>query len=156
MPYPKAAVDESYLLLPQKLDSIFARRQQAAIGWQESKYLTRVQYGGGPAHSYWQQEEAGGIHGVMNFKADGGKIAAMARSVCHARGVPFVRHDVWKAMATDDVLGAAFCRLLMYTDAYSVPKNIHDGWSMYLRTWRPGKPHPEEWPASWAFGQGVA
>ena len=156
MPYPKAAVDESYLLLPQKLDSVFARRQQASIGWQESKYLTRVQYGGGPAHSYWQQEETGGIHGVMNFKADGGKIAALARSVCHARGVPFVRHDVWKAMATDDVLGAAFCRLLMYTDAYPVPKTEKEGWEMYLRPWRPGKPHPEEWAASWVFGQGVA
>ena len=156
MSYPKAAVDESYALLPVKMDTPEARRQQAAIGYQETKYLTRLQYGGGPARGYWQMEETGGVHGVMNFKPDGGKIAALARSVCHARGVPFVRHDVWKAMATDDVLGAAFCRLLMYTDAYSVPKNIHDGWSMYLRTWRPGKPHPEEWPASWAFGQGVA
>lgn len=156
MPYPKAAVDESYKLLPIKMDTPEARRQQAAIGYQETKYLTRLQYGGGPARGYWQMEETGGVHGVMNFKPDGGKIAALARSVCHARGVPFVRHDVWKAMATDDVLGAAFCRLLMYTDAYSVPKNIHDGWSMYLRTWRPGKPHPEEWPASWAFGQGAA
>lgn len=156
MSYPKAAVDESYALLPVKMDTPEARRQQAAIGYQETKYLTRLQYGGGPARGYWQMEEAGGVHGVMNFKADGGKIVALARSVCHARGVPFVRKTVWETMATDDVLAAAFARLLMYTDAYSVPKNIHDGWSMYLRTWRPGKPHPDEWPASWAFGQGVA
>ena len=155
MPYPKDAVNESYKLLPDKMDTLEARRQQAAIGWQESKYLTRVQYGGGPAHSYWQMEETGGVHGVMNFKADGGKIAALARSVCHARGFPFVRHDVWKALATDDVLGAAFCRLLMYTDAYPVPKTEKEGWSMYLRTWRPGRPHPEYWPQAWAFGLSV-
>ena len=155
MPYPKDAVNESYKLLPDKMDTLEARRQQAAIGWQESKYLTRVQYGGGPAHSYWQMEETGGVHGVMNFKADGGKIAALARSVCHTRGVPFVRHDVWKALATDDVLGAALCRLLMYTDAYPVPKTEKEGWSMYLRTWRPGRPHPEYWPQAWAFGLSV-
>lgn len=155
MPYPKDAVNESYKLLPDKMDTLEARCQQAAIGWQESKYLTRVQYGGGPAHSYWQMEETGGVHGVMNFKADGGKIAALARSVCHARGVPFVRHDVWKALATDDVLGAAFCRLLMYTDAYPVPKTEKEGWSMYLRTWRPGRPHPEYWPQAWEFGMSV-
>lgn len=155
MPYPKDAVNESYKLFPDKMDTLEARRQQAAIGWQESKYLTRVQYGGGPAHSYWQMEETGGVHGVMNFKADGGKVAALARSVCHARGVPFVRHDVWKALATDDVLGAAFCRLLMYTDAYPVPKTEKEGWSMYLRTWRPGRPHHEYWPQAWAFGLSV-
>lgn len=152
MTYPKSSIDEALALLPAKMDSNYARVQLAAIGYQETKYLTRVQYGGGPARGYWQMEETGGVHGVMNFKSDGGKIAALARQVCHARGVPFVRKTVWEAMAADDVLAAAFARLLMYTDAYPVPVNLHDGWAMYLRTWRPGKPHPKEWPASWAFG----
>lgn len=151
MTYPKKSIDEGFALLPQKMDSKYARIQLAAIGYQETKYLTRLQYGGGPARGFWQMEEAGGVHGVMNFKADGGNIAYLARSVCHARGVPFVRKAVWEAMATDDVLAAAFARLLMYTDSYALPKTEQEGWAMYLRTWRPGKPHPKEWAASWAF-----
>ena len=149
MPYPKDAVNESYKLLPMKMDSPFARINQAAIGYQESDgYLTRRQYGNGPARGYWQFEEGGGVRGVMEHKST----SELARSVCHARGVPFVRRTVWEALETDDVLAAAFCRLLMWTDSGKLPTNEADGWAMYARTWRPGKPHPDKWPASWKFG----
>lgn len=151
MPYPKDAVNESYKLLPMKMDSHFARVNQAAIGQQESGYLVRRQYGNGPARGYWQFEEGGGVKGVMEHKST----AELARSVCHARGVPFVRRTVWEALETDDVLAAAFCRLLMWTDSGKLPTNEADGWAMYARTWRPGKPHPEKWPASWKFGLSV-
>jgi len=149
--YPSAAVNESYKLLPLKMDSPFARVNQAAIGQQESGYLVRRQYGNGPARGYWQFEEGGGVRGVMEHKST----ADLARKVCHARGVPFVRRTVWEALETDDVLAAAFCRLLMWTDSGKLPTNEAEGWAMYLRTWRPGKPHPEEWPASWKFGLSV-
>lgn len=151
MPYPKDAVNESYKLLPMKMDSHFARVNQAAIGQQESGYLVRRQYGNGPARGYWQFEEGGGVKGVMEHKAT----SELARSVCHARGVPFVRRTVWEALETDDVLAAAFCRLLMWTDSGKLPTNEADGWAMYARTWRPGKPHPDKWPASWKFGLSV-
>lgn len=151
MPYPKDAVNESYKLLPMKMDSPFARVNQAAIGQQESAYLVRRQYGNGPARGYWQFEEGGGVKGVMEHKST----AELARSVCHARGVPFVRRTVWEALETDDVLAAAFCRLLMWTDSGKLPTNEADGWAMYARTWRPGKPHPDKWPASWKFGLSV-
>ncbi len=151
MPYPKDAVNESYKLLPLKMDSPFARINQAAIGQQESGYLVRRQYGNGPARGYWQFEEGGGVKGVMEHKST----AELARSVCHARGVPFVRRTVWEALETDDVLAAAFCRLLMWTDSGKLPTNEADGWAMYARTWRPGKPHPDKWPASWKFGLSV-
>lgn len=151
MSYPSAAVNESYKLLPLKMDSPFARVNQAAIGQQESGYLVRRQYGNGPARGYWQFEEGGGVRGVMEHKST----ADLARKVCHARGVPFVRRTVWEALETDDVLAAAFCRLLMWTDSGKLPTNEAEGWAMYLRTWRPGKPHPEEWPASWKFGLSV-
>ena len=151
MPYPKDAVNESYKLLPMKMDSHFARVNQAAIGQQESGYLVRRQYGNGPARGYWQFEEGGGVKGVMEHKAT----SELARSVCHARGVPFVRRAVWEALETDDVLAAAFCRLLMWTDSGKLPTNEADGWAMYARTWRPGKPHPDKWPASWKFGLSV-
>lgn len=151
MPYPKDAVNESYKLLPMKMDSHFARVNQAAIGQQESGYLVRRQYGNGPARGYWQFEEGGGVKGVMEHKAS----SELARSVCHARGVPFVRRSVWEALETDDVLAAAFCRLMMWTDSGKLPTNESDGWAMYARTWRPGKPHPGKWPASWKFGLSV-
>lgn len=151
MPYPKDAVKESYKLLPLKMDSPFARINQAAIGQQESGYLVRRQYGNGPARGYWQFEEGGGVKGVMEHKAT----SELARSVCHARGVPFVRRTVWEALETDDVLAAAFCRLLMWTDSGKLPTSEADGWAMYARTWRPGKPHPDKWPASWKFGLSV-
>lgn len=151
MPYPKDAVNESYKLLPMKMDSHFARVNQAAIGQQESGYLVRRQYGNGPARGYWQLEEGGGVKGVMEHKST----AELARSVCHARGVPFVRRAVWESLETDDVLAAAFCRLLMWTDSGKLPTNEADGWAMYARTWRPGKPHPDKWPASWKFGLSV-
>lgn len=151
MPYPKDAVNESYKLLPLKMDSPFARVNQAAIGQQESGYLVRRQYGNGPARGYWQFEEGGGVKGVMEHKST----AELARSVCHARGVPFVRRTVWEALETDDVLAAAFCRLLMWTDSGKLPTSESDGWAMYARTWRPGRPHPDKWPASWKFGLSV-
>lgn len=151
MPYPKEAVNESYKLLPLKMDSPFARINQAAIGQQESGYLVRRQYGNGPARGYWQFEEGGGVKGVMEHKST----AELARSVCHARGVPFVRRAIWEALETDDVLAAAFCRLLMWTDSGKLPTSEADGWAMYARTWRPGKPHPDKWPASWKFGLSV-
>lgn len=148
MSYPKAAVDAAFQLLPIKMDSTLARVNLAAIGFQESSYQVRIQYGNGPARSYWQFEK-GGIKGVMLHAAS----VRLAVSVCEARGVEFNSSAIWKAMETDDVLGAAFARLLMYTDPKPLPDNQADAWEMYAkRLWRPGKPHPDKWPASWAFG----
>ncbi len=148
MSYPEAAVNEAFQLLPAKMDSRAARVILAAIGYQESGYQVRIQYGNGPARSYFQFEK-GGIKGVMLHAAS----VRLAVSVCEARGVEFNSSAIWKAMETDDVLGAAFARLLMYTDPKALPDNSADAWEMYAkRLWRPGRPHPDKWPASWAFG----
>lgn len=148
MSYPKAAVDAAFQLLPAKMDTRPARVILAAIGFQESGYKVRIQYGNGPARSYWQFEK-GGIKGVMLHAAS----VRLAVSVCEARGVEFNSSAIWKAMETDDVLGAAFARLLMFTDPKPLPDNQTDAWEMYAkRLWRPGEPHPDKWPSSWAFG----
>jgi len=148
MTYPKAAIEAAFQLLPAKMDSLNARVILAAIGYQESGYQVRIQYGNGPARSYWQFEK-GGIKGVMLHQAS----VRLAVSVCEARGVEFNSSAIWKAMETDDVLGAAFARLLMYTDPRPLPDNAEDAWEMYAkRLWRPGRPHPDKWPDSWAFG----
>lgn len=148
MSYPKAAVDMAFQLLPIEMDTRPARVILAAIGFQESGYQVRIQYGNGPARSYWQFEK-GGIKGVMLHTAS----VRLAVSVCEARGVEFNSSAIWKAMETDDVLGAAFARLLMYTDPFPLPDAAGEAWEMYAkRLWRPGKPHPDKWPQSWAFG----
>lgn len=148
MSYPKAAIESAFQLLPIKMDSALARVNLAAIGYQESGYQVRIQYGNGPARSYWQFEK-GGIKGVMLHAAS----VRPAISVCEARGVEFNSSAIWKAMEIDDILGAAFARLLMYTDPMPLPDNQADAWEMYAkRLWRPGKPHPDKWPQSWAFG----
>jgi len=154
MAYPKAAIETAFQLLPAELDSRKARVNLAAIGFHETAYLTRIQYGKGPARSYWQFEDGrlAGINGVLTHRAS----AELAKKVCKARGVLPERVAVWKAMETDDVLGAAFARLLMLTDPHPLPDNAADAWTMYAdRLWRPGKPHPEKWPQSWAFGLDV-
>lgn len=147
--YPKVSVNEAFKLLPAKMDSKAARIILAAIGYQESDgYKTRIQYGNGPARSFWQFER-GGIKGVMLHKAS----ARLAMEICEKRGVDFNSELIWKAMETDDVLGAAFARLLMYTDPKPLPTNQGDAWDMYAkRLWRPGKPHSSKWPTSWGFG----
>lgn len=144
----KKSVAEAFGLLPTKMDAPLARVELFSIGLQETKFLTRIQYGNGPARSYWQFENGrlAGINGVLNHKSTSG----LAQTVCKARNVSPDRLAVWKAMETDDVLGAAFARLLMYTDAFPVPVNAAEGWAMYLRTWRPGKPHPETWAECYA------
>lgn len=167
MSYPRQAINEAFALLPSKLDSKEVRIQHAAIGYQESLFEARrqivtvvrdgvkVNVPEGPAVSFWQFER-GGINGVMTFYRT--QVVDWAKSVCKARGVPFTVDDVWIAMQTDDVLGAAFARLLMYTDAAPVPVVQSEGWEMYVRTWRPGayKRDPEglrrKWQSSWAFG----
>lgn len=148
MSYPRAAIDEAFKLLPAEMDTYSARVVHAAIGYQESEYATRRQYGNGPAVSYWQFEK-GGIRGVIRHKAS----APYAQSVCQTRGIPFDVDSIWQAMQHDDVLGAAFARLLMWTDPKPLPTTPQGAWEMYAnRLWRPGKPHPDKWGESWAFG----
>lgn len=151
MTYPKAAIDKAFQLLPASTDTPIARVILAAIGYQESGYQVRIQYGNGPARSYWQFENGrlAGINGVLTHRAT----EKLAAAVCRACGVEPERMAVWKAMETDDVIGAAFARLLMYTDPKPLPDNQAEAWEMYAkRLWRPGKPHPDKWAASWAFG----
>lgn len=154
MTYPKAAIDKAFQLLPAGMDTQIARVILAAIGFQESGYLVRIQYRNGPARSYWQFENGrlSGINGVLTHRAT----SKLAAAVCKACGVEPERMAVWRAMESDDVLGAAFARLLMYTDPFPLPCNQGAAWEMYVsRLWRPGKPHPEKWNESWAFANKV-
>ncbi|KNE25254.1 hypothetical protein [Achromobacter spanius] len=141
------AINPALALLPAKMDTPTARVMLLAIGLQESRFLHRRQIKG-PAVGFWQFERGGGVRGVLAHPSSW----ADARSVCAVRDVEPTATDVYNSLPHDDILAAAFARLLLWTDPMRLPA-IGDGaaaWALYLRTWRPGKPHPETWPALYA------
>lgn len=141
-----SAISPALALLPPKMDTDAARVILLAIGLQESRFEHRAQIGG-PARGFWQFEK-GGVGGALFHL----KTAQLADAVCESRGLPPAVTSVYLALQTDDVLAAAFARLLLWTDAQPLPAlDDPDGaWALYLRTWRPGKPHPETWPDLYA------
>lgn len=139
------AVMPALAYLPAKMNTPAALIMLIAIGLQESRLIHRKQIGG-PAHGLWQFERGGGVRGVINF---GGETSRLAKAVCEAEGVRFTADDVYQALPQNDVLAAAFARLLLWTDPKPLPnaQEVDKGWDLYMRTWRPGKPHPETWCA---------
>lgn len=148
MTYPLSAINEALGLLPVKMDSRAARVQLIAIGAQESEdWQYRRQKGNGPARGFWQFEKNGGVKGVMEHPSK--TVRDLARQVCAARNCPWDRETIWGNLEHDDVLAAAFARLNLYGDPHVLPAvgQCNAAWELYLRVWRPGKPHPKEWPA---------
>lgn len=136
--------------LPPKMDSKAARVQLLATGLQESKFEHRYQVLNdpdvkGPARGFWQFERGGGVKGVMLHSSS----HDLALAACQRQGVTFDTQSVWLALETDDFLAGVFARLLYWTDSGKLPA-VHDAegaWALYLRTWRPGKPHVQTWAA---------
>lgn len=143
------AIEPALALLPPKMSSDEARVLMLAIGLQESLFLHHRQMGNGPARGFWQFEKGGAVKGVMTHRAT----REYARSVCLDRGVSFETDAVWRALETDDVLAAAFARLNLWWCPGALP-GVDDedaAWKLYADVaWRPGKPHPETWPATHA------
>lgn len=139
----QGAITPALALLPSSMDTPAARVLLLAIGLHESglEHRDQLERNGkntvlGPALSFWQFERAGGTLGVLQHK----KSNIHAERVCKARGVNPDSRSVWERMATDDVLGAAFARLLIWTDPLALPveSDVEAAWRLYLRTWRPG------------------
>ena len=148
------AVEPALRLLPAAMDTPEARVMLIAIGLQESRLAHRRQLVGnpprpiGPAKGLWQFERGGGCKGVVSHSASR---YWMARTV-KARGVEFNATALWNAIERDDVLAAAAARLLLFTDPRRLPHlgDEREAWNLYMRTWRPGKPHRATWPALYA------
>lgn len=152
------AVDPALQLLTAKMDSPEARVLLYAIGLQESgfKYRCQVLEGGGrgPARGFWQFElgsarSRGGVWGVVLHPASKGLLG----DLCKARGVLFDAPYIWAAVENDDVLAAGLARLLILTDAFSLPPvgDVEGAWALYaFRCWRPGKPHKDVWAGNYA------
>lgn len=137
-----SAIAPALALLPARMNSPAAEVMLLAIGLQESRLTHRRQIGG-PARGLWQFERGGGVRGVLLHPAS----REHAAKVCAARGVEPSEAAVYNALEHDDVLAAAFARLLLWTDPLPLPApgRADAGWNLYLRTWRPGKPHEHTW-----------
>ncbi len=142
-----SAIAPALKLLPAKMSGRRAELMLLSIGLQESRLIHRRQIGG-PARGLWQFEKGGGVRGVLEHPAT----QTLARSVCQARGVPATDAAVYTALEHDDVLAAAFARLLLWADPEPLPAvgEVQRAWALYLRTWRPGKPHRQTWDALYA------
>lgn len=142
-----AAILPALALLPPAMNTPQARVLLLAIGLQESRFQHRRQIGG-PARGFWQFEHNGGVRGVLMHPAS----REDALRICAARHVAPVSATIYAALETDDILAAAFARLLLWTDPLRLPDagDADGAWALYLRTWRPGKPHPQTWPALYA------
>ncbi len=144
----ETAITPALALLPPSMDTPAAGVMLLAIGLQESRFIHRRQIGG-PARGFWQFEKGsrasrGGVWGVYLHAASKGYLAAL----CKARSVACDPDAIYAALEYDDVLAAGVARLLLWTDPKALPAigDADAGWSLYLRTWRPGKPHPQTWP----------
>ena len=146
----RTAINPALRMLPVKMDTPEARVMLLAVGLQESRFQYRYQkivgkpYIKGPARGYWQFEEGGGVKGVLNH----GVSKQHAERVCMLKGIILDQQFIWVNLETDDVLAAAFARLLLYTDPRALPAlnaDPDEAWDYYVRNWRPGKPHRGTW-----------
>jgi hypothetical protein len=137
------AIPGAYALLPPVMASKEATAMLIAIGLQESKCCARFQRKG-PARGFWQFEEGGGVKGVLTHHSTKEHASVVLNALSYA---PATTTEVYVAIAHNDVLAAAFARLLLWSDPSALPQqdDVVGSWRLYLRTWRPGKPHPETW-----------
>lgn len=138
------AIVPAATLLPRSWDTAEARALVIAIALQESGLQHREQIGG-PARGYTQFEKGGGIKGVLTHPVS----RPFADRVCRALDIPASADDVYEAITFNDVLCAAFSRLLLRTSPLDLPiiGDVMSGWRIYVSCWRPGKPHPQTWAA---------
>lgn len=129
-------------------DTKEARVMLMAIAGQESNWDARRQYGG-PARSYWQFEQGGGVAGVLRL------LPHQVQAVCDALDIPCDSNTIFEAMAWNSALGCSMARFLLYTDYAPLPAvgQVQAAWDMYLRNWRPGAPHPDVWPDKYAIAR---
>lgn len=157
----KASISKALYLLPPAMTSPEARVMLFSIGLQESRFQHRrqlIKKGGemlplGPAKGFWQFERMGGCAGVVRHDAS----RFWMHRLCQERGVDFTATAIWNAIEKDDVLAAAAARLLLFTDPKRLPALGDEAaaWNLYIRTWRPGKPHRGTWSALYAESMGA-
>lgn len=131
-------------LLPLKMDSPAARAMVVAICLQESRLKYRRQ-NGGPARGYAQFEQGGGVRGVLTHAASKPHIQVVLTALDYSPDADAL--DCYAAIEHNDILAAAFARLLLWTLPQALPVQNAPGsaWTQYTEAWRPGKPIRETW-----------
>jgi hypothetical protein len=128
-----------------------ARRMLVAIALQESgpglaaRYQSSPGATPGPARGWWQFEQGGGVAGVLQHA----RSKDLAAKCCDVFTIVPAQAAVWRALEGHDGLATCFARLLLWTDPQAVPSSQQAGWDCYQRNWRPGAPHPNNWPGNW-------
>lgn len=114
-----------------------------ATGLQESRFQHRRQVGKGPARGFWQFERMGGVAEILTTDSTKSIITPIVRMFLYTN-TPTACHE---AIQHHDVLAACFARLLLWVDPRQMPTRgePETGWSIYLRNWRPGRPHIGTW-----------
>jgi hypothetical protein len=122
-------------VMAPKFDSPSARIQLLTTGLQESRFIYRVQVGGGPAYSFWQ-EEPNGVKAVLNHVV----VGPILIDACNRLGVASDWETVYREVITNDELACVVARLILYADSNPLPKvGDSDGaFNYYIRNWRPG------------------
>ena len=136
-------------LLPEKMNSPEAKALLTAICLQESGFKHRKQIGG-PALGFfmWELPQVGL---VLRHEVIGPMALKVLADLAYSVGAPPFE-NIHAAMQHNDVLQCAFSRLMLWPDAAPLPQqgDVQGSLATYLRVWRPGRPHPEKWPANWA------
>ena len=139
----RVSIDPGLALLPSRMDTPEARVLMLAICGQEADFHHRWQVIDrarpevmGPARGLWQFERDGGVRGVLTHE----RTKRMAIDVCRMRNVPATIDAVYNRLHEDDILAAAFARLLLWTNPNALPAIGQEeaAWQLYLREWRPG------------------
>lgn len=136
----RVILEPAMCLLPPEMSSKPAFQLLITIGLQESGFRSRVQNGGGPARGFWQFENAGTL-GVLNHPSTSKLAIAICNELCYSPDTVTLKSGI----QNNDVLAAAFARLLLWTHPKPLPTNERDAWQYYLDTWRPGKPRQYAW-----------
>ena len=146
-------------LLPAKMNTPEAVAMLLAIGMQESAFKERKQIIGyhpvqyGAARGFFGFEEYGGVKGVANHKSTGLIALGVAKELAIRLDPVQEVRILYDALTYNDPLACVFARLLLWTDAHSLPGLSEDtsvSWNYYIRNWRPGKPKRDTWDAHYA------
>lgn len=141
-------------LLPDKMNTLEAKALMLTIGLQESRFVYRHQLTG-PAGGFWQFEEAG-VRGVVLHPST----KVLLSSVLETLGYQPVVSMLQDSLDDNDILAAAFARLLLWTHQNSLPlrSQPNKAWMYYISLWRPGNPRQATWDAfhqqAWILIQG--
>lgn len=138
------ALEPALKLLPAGMDTAGARAMVVAVCLQESRLQHRAQIGG-PARSYAQFELGGGVRGVLTHPASKPHIRTVLSALDYSPESD--ASSCYVAIEHNDILAAAFSRLLLWTLPGALPARDApaDGWTAYTSAWRPGKPRRETW-----------